>query len=112
MRGSTGEVETAMRAGRWAVLAAVIVSMVAAAAPAGAAIDAPSACKIERPAGLWPPYFYDDYWNTYTHGGFNSDATTVNAYIRYEGANCGGDGSAWVIVKEYSRTSQRPEPAR
>ena len=43
------------------------------AAPAGAAPDAPSACKIERPAGLWPPYFYEDYWNTYTHGGFNSD---------------------------------------
>lgn len=29
------------------------------------------------------------------HGGFNSDATTVNAYIRYEGAACGGDGSAY-----------------
>ena len=62
-----------MHAGRWAALAAVILSMVVAAAPAGAAIDPPSACKIERPAGLWPPYFYDDYWNTYTHGGFDSD---------------------------------------
>ena len=39
----------------------------------GRGVDAPSACKIERPAGLWPPYFYEDYWNTYTHGGFNSD---------------------------------------
>ena len=62
-----------MRAGRWAALVAVVVSMVVAAAPAGAAPDPPDACKIERPAGLWPPYFYDDYWNTYTHGGFNSD---------------------------------------
>ena len=42
-------------------------------APAGAAPDPPNACKIERPDGLWPPYFYEDYWNTYTHGGFNSD---------------------------------------
>ena len=40
---------------------------------AGAAIDPPSACKIERPAGLWPPFYYDDYWNTYTHGGMNND---------------------------------------
>ena len=37
-----------MHAGRWAALAAVILSMVVAAAPAGAAIDPPSACKIER----------------------------------------------------------------
>ena len=51
----------------------MVVSMVVVAAPAGAAIDPPGACKIERPPGLWPPYFYEDYWNTYTHGGFNSD---------------------------------------
>ena len=62
-----------MRAGRWAALAAVLVSLVVATAPAGAAPDPPNACKIERPDGLWPPYFYEDYWNTYTHGGFNSD---------------------------------------
>ena len=62
-----------MRAGRWAALAAVLVSLVVASAPAGAAPDPPNACKIERPDGLWPPYFYEDYWNTYTHGGFNSD---------------------------------------
>ena len=62
-----------MRARRWAAFAAMVVSMVVVAAPAGAAVDPPAACKIERPAGLWPPYFYDDYWNTYTHGGFNSD---------------------------------------
>ena len=46
-----------MRAGRWAAVAAVLVSMVVAVAPAGAAPDAPSACQIERPAGLWPPFF-------------------------------------------------------
>ena len=62
-----------MRAGRWAAVAAVLVSLVVATAPAGAAPDPPNACKIERPDGLWPPYFYEDYWNTYTHGGFNSD---------------------------------------
>ena len=62
-----------MRARRWAAFAAMVVSMVVVAAPAGAAVDPPAACKIERPPGLWPPYFYDDYWNTYTHGGFNSD---------------------------------------
>ena len=62
-----------MRAGRWVALAAVVVSWSSRRAPAGAAGDPPSACKIERPAGLWPPYFYEDYWNTYTHGGFNSD---------------------------------------
>ena len=39
----------------------------------GGGADPPAACKIERPDGLWPPYFYEDYWNTYTHGGFNSD---------------------------------------
>ncbi len=62
-----------MRARRWAAFAAMVVSMVVVAAPAGAAVDPPAACKIERPSGLWPPYFYEDYWNTYTHGGFNSD---------------------------------------
>ena len=62
-----------MRARRWAAFAAMVVSMVVVAAPAGAAVDPPAACQIERPSGLWPPYFYDDYWNTYTHGGFNSD---------------------------------------
>ena len=62
-----------MRAGRWAAVAAVLMSLVVATAPAGAAPDPPNACKIERPDGLWPPYFYEDYWNTYTHGGFNSD---------------------------------------
>ena len=62
-----------MRARRWAAFAAMVVSMVVVAAPAGAAGDPPAACKIERPDGLWPPYFYEDYWNTYTHGGFNSD---------------------------------------
>ena len=62
-----------MRAGRWAALAAMVMCMVVTAAPAGAAVDPPSACKIEQPTGLWPPYFYEDYWNTYTHGGFNSD---------------------------------------
>ena len=65
--------EGSMRARRWAAFAAMVVSMVVVAAPAGAAVDPPAACKIERPAGLWPPYFYEDYWNTYTHGGFNSD---------------------------------------
>src|SRR5918992_4622107 len=35
--------------------------------------DSADACKIQRPDGLWPPFYYDDYWNTYTHGGFNSD---------------------------------------
>src|SRR5436190_1304675 len=68
-----------MRAGRWAVVAAMVVSMVVMAAPAGAAPDAPDACKIERPAGLWPPYFYDDYWNTYTHGGMNNDGRAPEA---------------------------------
>jgi hypothetical protein len=57
---------------RWLAFVAMVVSMVVVAAPAGAAPDPPDACKIERPPGLWPPYFYDDYWNTYTHGGFNS----------------------------------------
>jgi hypothetical protein len=51
----------------------MLVALTVVVTPAGAAPDAPDACKIERPAGLWPPYFYDDYWNTYTHGGFNSD---------------------------------------
>jgi M6 family metalloprotease-like protein len=51
----------------------VVSMLVVFAAPAAAAGDPPAACKIERPAGLWPPYFYEDYWNTYTHGGFNSD---------------------------------------
>ena len=55
------------------LVVALVLSMVVVAAPARAAVDPPAACKIERPAGLWPPYFYEDYWNTYTHGGFNSD---------------------------------------
>lgn len=58
---------------RFGLVALLVVAMAVVAAPAGAAVDPPAACKIERPAGLWPPYFYDDYWNTYTHGGFNSD---------------------------------------
>lgn len=58
---------------RYGPVALLVVAMAVVAAPAGAAGDPPAACKIERPAGLWPPYFYEDYWNTYTHGGFNSD---------------------------------------
>src|SRR5262245_30537506 len=59
--------------GRIAAVFAVLVSLVVMVAPARGAIDPPSACKIERQAGLWPPYFYEDYWNTYTHGGLNND---------------------------------------
>ena len=63
-----------MRIERCVVLAAALMSsFVVATASARAAIDPPSACKIEQPVGLWPPFFYEDYWNTYTHGGFNSD---------------------------------------
>ena len=63
-----------MGAGRWAALAAVLVSLVIVdRAGRVRRSDPPSACKIERPAGLWPPFFYEDYWNTYTHGGLNKD---------------------------------------
>jgi len=58
---------------RYGLVALLVVAMALVATPAGAAGDPPAQCKIERPAGLWPPYLYEDYWNTYTHGGFNSD---------------------------------------
>src|SRR5262245_58687425 len=62
-----------MRARFVAVVVAVLAAIAAVPTASPAAPDPPSSCQIQRPDGLWPPYFYDDYWNTYTHGGFNSD---------------------------------------
>jgi len=40
------------------------------------------------------------------HGGWWSDATTVNALIKYEGAWCGGDGSAYGTTSSVSCTGE------
>jgi M6 family metalloprotease-like protein len=62
-----------MRARFMAVVVTVLAAIAAVPAASPAAPDAPGNCQIQRPDGLWPPFYYDDYWNTYTHGGFNSD---------------------------------------
>ncbi len=62
-----------MRARFVAVVMTALAAIAAVPSASPAAPDAPDACKIQRPDGLWPPFYYDDYWNTYTHGGFNSD---------------------------------------
>lgn len=40
------------------------------------------------------------------HGGWGSDATSVNALVKYEGAWCGGDGSAYGTTTSVSCTGE------
>ena len=66
-----------MRGTRFAALAALFICALGGAATATAAPpDAPTACRVDRPAGLWPTNYVDigtGPWDTHLHHGLNSN---------------------------------------
>ena len=60
---------------RWvSVAVAVLLSAVCALPASAAPPDAPTACRVDRPDGLWPGDYVND-WDTNLHHGLNSDWT-------------------------------------
>jgi len=65
-----------VRGRRLAAAAAMFISALAAAQATAAPPDAPTACRVERPAGLWPTDYVDigtGPWDTHLHHGLNSN---------------------------------------
>ena len=65
-----------MRVRRIAALAALFICAWTAATATAAPPDAPTACRVDRPAGLWPTDYVDigtGPWDTHLHHGLNSN---------------------------------------
>ena len=101
---------------RWvSVAVAVLLSAVCALPASAAPPDAPTACRVDRPDGLWPGDYVND-WDTNLHHGLNSDWTkqvrpigTVKALMIFvdfsdapaSAANPNQGGRDWRVPQSY-----------